>query len=186
MSEICTATIESSDRLSRIKQSMGRTTVRAVTVLASVGTILTGTTIIDSVTGSESVAQAYHITGAEKAWCRWPSRYNLCNQAQAMANVAETEAVKIANKSEWSIADGGADAVRHCTWNGLMAATFGRSTAAGFGNRHEYDDTQSVEQLEMDLHNNFKGRDWATSAVGKMVERCVTGVENGELIRLTN
>jgi hypothetical protein len=81
--------------------------------------------------------------------------------------------------------NGGADAFRHCYWSGLMTQRFGYGTARGFGDRHEDEPSQPANEKNMDLHNNEKGRQWAWAS-GGLWNRCVSGVNNGELKRLVH
>ncbi len=177
-----------SNRTHRLKKTLGRTVVKASAIISCAASLFGGITATEAAAGKEAIATAssYGMNGAEKAWCRWPSRWNLCNQAGAMSNVARTEAGKVAAEKGWSLDDGGADAVRHCVWNGLMKANLDWDTARGFGDRHEEDGAQRADQREMDLHNNHMGMKWGDSNVEAMVKRCVQGVENGELMRLVN
>jgi hypothetical protein len=183
--ESVTASSEREISPTRRRGPLGRLAIRATAIASSLTATLAFTTATEIATAEEARADSglgYHITGAEKAWCRWPSRWSLCNRANELAAEALTKAEAAAAEKGWNIADGGADAVRHCYWNGRMTQEFGVDTAAGFGWRHEYDDTQTPAQYNMDVHNNQKGRDWASDP--NIYNRCLTGVEQGELIRL--
>jgi|GEM_PF-2292268 len=164
---------------------LGKLALRVTAAFSAVTAIIALSMAKDISTAEEAQADSglgYHITGAEKAWCSWPSRWSLCNQANELAAEALTKAEGVGAEKGWNISDGGADAVRHCYWNGRMTQVFGVETASGFGWRHEYDDTQSPEQFNMDVHNNQKGRDWASDP--NILNRCMTGVEQNELIHL--
>jgi hypothetical protein len=167
----------------RLKQSVGRAAVRLAAVVAGAGTIM-GVGAANDIGTSPAEASPYSANGAEKAWCRWPSRFSLCNEASSLAGVALTAAAEVAKETHWSIEDGGADAVRHCYWNALMTQEFGRSTASGFAWRHEYDESFGSAASNMDLHNNSMGRDWANTP--DPLQRCIDGVVSGELVRIKN
>lgn len=164
--------------ISRIKQYAGR----AALVLSLAAGGFAATVAAEAATGHEAAAQAEGPNGAELAWCRWPSRYALCNKANGLAGVALREAQGVEKRTGWALEDGGADAVRHCYWNALMTKEMGRSTAAGFAWRHEYNDQFGSRASNMDLHNNLKGRDYGSSS--NPLQKCVDGVNNGQLVRL--
>lgn len=162
---------------------LGRLAIRATAIMSGLTAVLALSTATEIATADKAVADSglgYHVTGAEKAWCGWPSRWSLCNQANELASEALTKAEWVSADKGWGLADGGADAVRHCYWNARMTQQFGAETASGFGWRHEYDDTQTAQQQAMDLHNNQMGRDWASDP--NVLFRCMTGVEQDELI----
>lgn len=162
----------------RIKQGIGRA---ALVLSLTTGGVAT-TAAAEIATGNEATAQAEAPNGAELAWCRWPSRYALCVKANRLGDTAFNASEQVAADTKWSLADGGADAVRHCYWNALMTKEFGRSTASGFGWRHEYNENFGTPESNMDLHNNLKGRDYASFS--DPLQKCVDGVNNGQLIRL--
>jgi hypothetical protein len=84
----------------------------------------------------------------------------------------------------WRSVDGGADAVRHCYWNGLMTYHIGQQRAKFFADLHEeghkkdkpdkalkkknkkkYEDQLKIysrwlDSTDMDQHNNARGREW--------------------------
>jgi hypothetical protein len=164
--------------IGRIKQYAGRAAI--VLSLAAGGFAATVATEI--ATGNEAAAQAEGPNGAELAWCRWPSRYALCRRADELGGVAFSASEKVSKRTGWAMEDGGADAVRHCYWNSLMTKEFGRSTASGFAWRHEYNEAFGSKESDMDLHNNLKGRDYASSP--NSLQRCIDGVNNGKLVRI--
>jgi hypothetical protein len=163
---------------------LGRLAIRTTAILSGITAVIALSTTADIATAEEARADSglgYDVNGAEKAWCRWPSRWSLCNQASGLAGEARDAAIWVEGEKGWSADNGGgADAVRHCYWNARMTQTFGEETASGFGWRHEYNDIQDPSDMAMDLHNNQKGRDWASDP--NVLFRCMTGVEQGELI----
>jgi hypothetical protein len=86
----------------------------------------------------------------------------------------------------WEKIDGGADAVRHCYWNGLMTYHIGQRRAKFFADLHEEGNKKEkpdkslkkkdkkkyenqlgdyndwVKSTAMDQHNNALGREWAS------------------------
>jgi hypothetical protein len=93
---------------------------------------------------------------AEWNFCRWPSRYRICNKASNHAKVAGRAAEQRFSARE--LHNGRGDAYRHCYWNARMAIDMGIRTAKGFGDRHEQTPGQPAIEKEMDLRNNTLGR----------------------------
>lgn len=163
----------------RIKHVMGR----AALVLSLAAGGFAATVATEAVSGRESVAQADALdraNGAEKAWCRVPSRLSLCLKAKELTGEAEVAAQNVSAEYGLAIHNGGADAFRHCYWSGLMTDEFGWQTAKGFGDRHEYKDGQDPREEAMDLYNNRQGRIWAQQ-VDNIGQRCLEGALQGEL-----
>lgn len=175
----------------RIKRILGSSALRVVTVLGSAAAILGVGSTIEATTGNEARAEANAVSGfgsmngAEKAWCRWPSRWSLCSRAQELASEATKAAIVVSEKYNVSVHNGGADAFRHCTWSGSMAQEFGVEAAQGFGDRHEYKAGQPEAERDMDWYNNQRGRDWATQ-VNDIAARCLQGMLNDELIGMAD
>jgi hypothetical protein len=184
MAELISTIEAPTERLgARIKRSVGRNALRFTAIIAGAGAVLGVGSTVEHVTGHEARAEAGGgVNGAEKAWCRWPSRFALCIEADHLAQRALTAAEGVAEKTGWSLEDGGADAVRHCYWNALMTKSMDRPTASGFAWRHEYNDAFGSDASKMDLHNNLKGRDWANAE--DPLQRCVEGVRSGELVTI--
>lgn len=167
---------------SLLRKRVEKTVARIAIVSTATLALTIGSNAINS---SEAEAlPGYHVTGAEKAWCRWPSRWSICFGARELSNQAADEAYRVSQETGWSLSDGGADAVRHCYWNSLMTLRYGEDTAEGLATRHEYDDTQTPEQQQMDLHNNQTGRNYAYA--DNPLQDCINGVNSGELVRLVN
>lgn len=147
---------------------------------------------------------------AEWAFCSLPWNWGLCVGVNDLADESTKKAEDVSKKYKWSLHNGGADAFRHCYWSGLMTMAYGTGVAKGFGDRHEdidapekpnkpntkdkkklkkweedvkkwkekYDDWKN--EREMDLHNNRKGREWASSS-GGIYSMCIKGVEKNDL-----
>lgn len=112
------------------------------------------------------------LNDAEKSYCRWPSRWNICSKAGEDSSRALSATERHAREgvfSEQSQYQGGGDAFRHCYWSGLMALHMGVDKSKEFGDRHEHssgdDPRLTPEQRradhEMDYFNNATGRYFA-------------------------
>ena len=79
----------------------------------------------------------------------------------ALAFANSRDAIKAAAESGLTGATNGAfDAMRHCTWNCLMARSIGAAQAKEVGDLHEGCNTDNdCPALAMDLHNNLVGRE---------------------------
>ncbi|HET7640786.1 MAG TPA: hypothetical protein VFK47_18905 [Ktedonobacteraceae bacterium] len=166
-----------------LKSRAGRMAARIALVAAGATTTLMGIASIEASTNHEAQAVAYDPTGmngAEKSWCKWPSRFRLCAMTKSFADQALTKAQEVALKTGTDTHNGGADAFRHCYWNGLMTQSFGIETAKGFADRHENKDTEPQAEAEMDNFNNAKGREWAAGGADPY-DRCLSGILHGEL-----
>lgn len=165
------------------RQKIGRWATRAATVAASTATIFAGITITQAETNTDRQAQAASpfdsMNGAEKAWCRWPSRWALCQRTSELADQAANAAADLTNNPV-TLHNGLPDAFRHCYWSGLMTKEFGWETAKDFGDRHEYNEDQHPMEAETDLYNNRQGRIWAQE-VEDIGRRCLQGMESNEL-----
>jgi hypothetical protein len=94
---------------------------------------------------------------AEKAYCRWPWRWDLCLAAyrdQKYAHRATRE-----NYPERVREDGHGDAFRHCYWNARMVISIGRTPAKEIATRHEEIPGNPWWRKTMDLSNNVIGRE---------------------------
>ncbi len=87
------------------------------------------------------------LNGAEKSFCRWPSRWSICNTAREDGGKALGTAESLFSTS---LHNGKGDAFRHCYWSSLMTIHMGAATAAGFGDRHEEVDGNPWIEREMD------------------------------------
>jgi hypothetical protein len=176
----------SGERLN-LKQRIGRIASRSVLVISGAAAFFTANVLIEDATntGPRAVAESPlgAANGAEKAWCRWPSRWSLCAKAQELANEADIKASEVATSQNLQIHNGYADAFRHCYWSGRMTQEMGEETAKGFGDRHEYRDTQPDKERDMDLHNNAMGRTWASAGLNPY-SRCFDGMYSGELVEI--
>jgi hypothetical protein len=171
-----------------LKTRFGRAASRAVLALAGATTFYAAATALEAGVGHEPRAVAASpgdaldaANGAEKAWCRWPSRWSLCARSQELADVALGEAQGVAQEYGVQLHNGGADAFRHCYWSGLMAQEFGVDTAQGFADRHEYVGDQPEAERNMDWYNNGKGREWGGDQAVDIGARCLQGMLNDEL-----
>lgn len=97
-----------------------------------------------------------YMNSAEFSFCKWPSRWSICNTAFQDSNTASAAAQ---NLFPGSLHNGKGDAFRHCYWSALMTIHMGRATAAGFGDRHEESPGQPNIEYVMDQRNNAIGRD---------------------------
>jgi hypothetical protein len=160
---------------SGLRQVVGRFALRMAVIGSSAAVML----------GLAHVAEAsdydYGATGAEKSWCKWPSRWKLCERVMhELADDALGKAREIERNTDRSVHNGSADAFRHCYWSGRMNEEFGYDTAKGFGDRHEQNDAQPVAERDMDLFNNEKGRSLALDG-GSIYDDCYGAMEQGEL-----
>lgn len=92
---------------------------------------------------------------AEFSFCKWPSRFNICNNARIKSDAALARATALYPSS---LHNGKGDAFRHCYWSATMTIQMGSATAKGFGDRHEDDPGNPLVEKEMDLANNSTGR----------------------------
>lgn len=175
----------------RFREALGILAVRTTAIVGAAAAMLGVSYAAEAATETEPHAQAYSANEAEQSWCRWPSRWSLCGEANHLSHVAEDAAMTVSAEQTWSLDAGGADAVRHCYWNALMTREFGAETAQGFADRHESGplETTPIKTLEqaaaerdMDYHNNELGRQWSTAP--DLLQRCIDGVNNGELVRI--
>lgn len=177
----------------RFREALGIMAVRATAIVGAAATMLGVSYAAEAATETEPQAQAYvgegyfYATNSEQSWCRWPSRWDLCNKTSELSGIASSASNDFARSRGLVAPDGKpqahnniVDAVRHCYWNALMAREFGADTAKGFGDRHEDSPKQKHDEWVMDLHNNQKGRDWATDPNPR--QRCIDGADNDELI----
>ncbi|MCT4356291.1 cell wall-binding repeat-containing protein [Streptomyces sp. Je 1-79] len=106
---------------------------------------------------------------AEYDFCKWPSRWSICDNARKSANLAEAWSnAEGMSSGAWpgSAGNGGRkDAYRHCIWNVHMTMQMGTKTAKGFADRHELGpkppamtEAEAQRHHRMDYHNNAKGR----------------------------
>jgi hypothetical protein len=125
------------------------------------------------------------LNGAEKSFCRWPSRWLICNTAGEDANTSLSAAKRLFPEN--TLHNGRGDAFRHCYWSALMTIHMGAGEAAGFGDRHE--DVGSNPYLErvMDQRNNAVGRDQVAPKTGvwkremKAESQCASKARAGQL-----
>ncbi|MFI8423494.1 cell wall-binding repeat-containing protein [Streptomyces sp. NPDC085479] len=122
---------------------------------------------------------------AEYDFCKWPSRWNICNNARKSANLAEAWSnAEAMSSGAWpgSAGNGGRqDAYRHCIWNVHMTMQMGTKTAKGFADRHELGpkpasmtEAEAQRHHRMDYHNNAKGRFFGEEAKLQMVDPGLT------------
>lgn len=124
---------------------------------------------------------SYDATGAEKSWCKWPSRWKLCVRVMdELAPEALQAAAQIGADTGRSLHNGSADAFRHCYWSARMTEEFGYDTSKGFGDRHENSDAQPNDEKEMDLYNNEIGRQIGVNE-SDVYGSCKTAMEEGRL-----
>ncbi|MCA1836912.1 MAG: hypothetical protein LC721_11535, partial [Actinobacteria bacterium] len=129
------------------------------------------------------------LNAAEKSWCRWPSRWSLCNQVYRHE---ATRAIGIAYRAfptDSAYDRGRRNAYRHCVWGSEMTIRHGAGTAEGFLARHEHG--QSGTDHEVDVRNNRfavalgrrlrGGRGSTSSKVGEARATCQQGLFNGGL-----
>lgn len=162
------------------RHKVGRVSARLALIGTGAAAILTGVTATEVVTNTGTQAHAEGPNGAEKAWCRWPSRYALCFRANSMAEDALEAATGVAAKYGRQLHNGDADGFRHCYWNARMTEAFGAETAQGFGDRHEYNDSQDPAEAQMDLYNNAVGRQIAVNGKNPY-DGCLNAMLNNEL-----
>jgi hypothetical protein len=194
---------ESYERSSSFKRALGMAAVRATAVIALFSSAIT----VGSRTESDAqdpqaqsiksdqsyvlVDNAYDDYNSvanpeEKSWCRWPSRWPLCNMAMRdLGNEALASAEYVASTNGWSVHNGKADAFRHCFWSGLMTRHMGPDTAEGFGDRHEYGEVEPEFERSMDLTNNEIGRQVGMGQ-GSVYNRCLEDARNGVLVAFEN
>jgi hypothetical protein len=168
----------------RSKARLGRLIGRTAVVTTATAVLFGGITATEVATDMDRQAQAADsldsMNGAERAWCSWPSRWNLCLRVQELSGASLHVAEEIAIDKERRIHNGDGDAFRHCYWSGLMTKEFGWETAKGFGDRHEYNEDQHSFEASADLYNNRQGRIWAQQ-VDDIGRRCLDGMLNNEL-----
>lgn len=126
------------------------------------------------------------LNGAEKSFCRWPSRWSICSTAFNDSSSALSEAQHLYPNS---LHNGQGDAFRHCYWSALMTIHMGRQTAAGFGDRHEEVDDQPYIEYLMDQRNNAIGRDDVGQYVAKSWKAsraCKSRADDGRLWWIKN
>lgn len=134
------------------------------------------------------------------------SAYGVWGMAAALAIATSTTyGGAMSNDSGASGFGGRADAVRHCTWNGIMAVVIGEVDAEVLATAHEdpFPGSQSgINDREMDLHNNAMGRSISRSGISNPILRfmlsgvgalaawptaaasCIAMVESGHLVVL--
>lgn len=142
--------------------------------------------VIDGGNNRAEAASVYDFMSGskEKEWCRWPSRWNICNKAKSLADMSLTDAQDIAARNDTSVHNGSPDAFRHCEWNGAMTVAFGggesgAGTAKGFADRHEESSNdQPKHEREMDHYNNQVGREIGMNAgsIDEVRERCTNAI----------
>jgi|GEM_PF-6092421 len=101
----------------RARRILGRAALRATAAVGGTMMILGLTTATEIATNTGARAEASSLldaaNGAEKAWCRWPSRWSLCSRAQTLADESFKLAAVVATEYNSSLHNGGADAFRH-------------------------------------------------------------------------
>ena len=96
------------------------------------------------------------------------------------------------------LGDGSADAFRHAYWNALNTADIGSTEAADFATLHELGETNPAKDpknelydpisIQMDLHNNYKGRQIANenpdASDAELKTLVLKAVYNGDLLKI--
>lgn len=182
-----------------VRERLNTTGKRALARVALIGTLagsLVGAGIAaDAATPEQHRAEAVSVGGydfmsgsKEQEWCRWPSRWNICNKAKSLATVALADAYALAEQNGTSPHNGSADAFRHCEWSGDMTVAFGggetgAGTAQGFTDRHEANEggDEPRNEYDMDQWNNQFGREIGmdASSYQEVHDQCQDAIGNG-------
>lgn len=126
------------------------------------------------------------MNSAEFSFCKWPSRWSICNTAFQDSNTAGAAAKNLFPKT---LHNGRGDAFRHCYWSALMTIHMGRATAAEFGDRHEESPGQPNIEYVMDQRNNAIGRDHVgryTSSPSIALSNCRARAKDAKLWWIVN
>lgn len=184
---------------SSVRECLGATGRRAIARVAMIGAMaggMVGAGIANDGFHPEShraeAASLYDFMSGskEKEWCRWPSRWNICNRASNLAQTALYDAQVVGSQNNTDVHNGSPDAFRHCEWSGDMVVAFGggetgADTARGFTDRHEASEGSGEPQVEadMDQFNNEAGRKIGmdSSSYQDVHNRCVDAMSNGKL-----
>lgn len=189
-----------SERGQRFKRALGMAAVKLTATVAMVSALVTVGSRHESQDEQNQLAKANQqqyvlvdnvyddynsiANPLEQSWCRWPSRWSLCNMAlRDMGGEALASAEYVAQTYDWTDHNGKADAFRHCFWSGLMTRQMGYDTAKGFGDRHEYGAAEPEDERNMDLTNNEIGRQVGLGQ-GSIYNPCVQYAQNGVLVSL--
>ncbi|MBM9506803.1 DNRLRE domain-containing protein [Actinacidiphila acididurans] len=110
-------------------------------------------------TGTYSESENNNSTHAERKWCRWPSRWRVCDIILSDAHAARSTALRVFHVTLKSMGRSYADAFQHILWMTLLSWDIGPGSALAAGRRHEDYPGNPSSAKKMAYHNNQLGAD---------------------------
>ena len=129
-----------------------------------------------SIVGYGIGAYGYHTKAVdrERAMINHTGAMGVWGMSAALAIATSGPIAALSHDPGGSAAGGKADAVRHCTWNGIMAMVIGAADAEALATAHEDPfptSPNAINDRDMDLFNNAMGRTLASPGVPQGIFR---------------